>query len=217
MRIVIIGGGKLGFYLSKNMQAEGHDGYLIEKDKRRCTMLANELDAVVIAGDGTDINVLEYADIHKADAVVAVSGRDEDNIVACQIAKRMYQIPTVVARVNNPKNLEVMKRLGADVAVCNTEIITRIIEQEVDSQSLHLLASLNKGKTSVCAITLARDSELNGTMIKDLRIPADSLIISIVRDEKTIIPKGHTVILGGDEIVAVCNVENRHEFLKMLR
>ncbi len=217
MNIVIIGGGKLGFYLAKNMLDRGHDVCLVEKDKKKCAALATQLNVEVVGGDGTDISVLENAGISRANSVIAVSGRDEDNVVACQIAKRLFQVRKVVARVNNPRNMTTMKQLGADIVVCNTEIITRIIEQEVDSQGLHLLANLNKGRSAICALTLEKDSELDGKLIKDIRIPNDSLIISIVRGETTIIPKGNTVICGGDEIIAVCGAESRKELLRALR
>ncbi len=217
MRIVIVGGGKLGFYLSKNMLDRGHEVSLVEMDKKKCANLATMLDAVVVSGDGTDISVLETAGISRADSVIAVSGRDEDNVVCCQIAKKLFHVRKVVARVNNPKNMATMKRLGADIAVCNTEIITRIIEQEVDSQGLHLLANLNKGRSAICALTLEKDSDLDGKMIKDIRIPDDSLIISMVRGDTTIIPKGNSVIRGGDEIIAVCGADSRKELLRALR
>ena len=217
MKIVIIGGGKLGFYLSKNMLDRGHGVCLVAKDKKKCAELATMLNTEVVGGDGTDISVLENAGISHADSVIAVSGRDEDNVVACQIAKNLFHVRKVVARVNNPKNMDTMKRLGADIVVCNTEIITRIIEQEVDSQGLHLLANLNKGRAAVCALTLEKDTSLHGKLIKDIRIPADSLIISIVRGDETIIPKGNTTICGGDEIIAVCNAESRKELLRALQ
>lgn len=217
MKIVIVGGGKLGFFLTQNMLNRGHQVMLVERDKKKCEMLATSLDVLVLHGDGTDIGVLKMAEIETADSFIAVSGRDEDNVVACQIAKKFFNVPRVVARVNNPKNMQTMRRLGADIAVCNTEIITRIIEQEVVSQELHMLATLNQGRSSVCGMTLDRNTALDGIAIKDIHIPADSLIISIVRGETTIIPKGNTIIRGGDEIIAVCSAESRKELLKALQ
>ena len=218
MKLVIVGGGKLGFFLAQNMMNRGHQIMLVELDKKRCALLATSLDAIVLNGDGTELNILRQAEIETADSFIAVSGRDEDNVVACQIAKRVFHVPQVVARVNNPKNLETIRRLGADVTVCNTEIITRIIEQEVVSQEMHLLATVNHGRSPVCALTLSKDSPLAGKAIKDIRIPEEALIISIVRGETTIIPKGNTTIYGGDELIAVCgNAECRKALLKALR
>ena len=112
MKLVIVGGGKLGFFLAQNMMNRGHQIMLVELDKKRCALLATSLDAIVLNGDGTELNILRQAEIEPADSFIAVSGRDEDNVVACQIAKRVFHVPQVVARVNNPKNLETIRRLG---------------------------------------------------------------------------------------------------------
>lgn len=209
MKIVIMGGGKLGYYLSRNLLERGYEISLIEKDKARCEKLANELGIEVICGDGTDIKPLTDADIHKADCFVAVTGRDQDNLVASQLVKRKFMVSKVIARANNPRNLEAIKELGVDEALSSTEIITNMIEQEIDSAELQLLASLNEGKASICSITLPMNTEIEGKSIKDINLPASSLIVSILRDESLIIPQGDTVLYSGDEIIAICNSSDR--------
>lgn len=217
MRVVIIGGGNLGFYLTKNMLDRDYTVNLVERNKTRCMELANKLDAEVIYGDGTELEVLSRAGVGRADCVICVTGRDQDNLVACQIAKKKFMVKMVIARANNPRNLEALRRLGADNAMSTTEIITRMIEQEVDSAGVHLLASLNRGKAAISALTLPDHSPLDGRALKNIPMPPSSLIVSIVRRERLIIPQGDTIIHSGDEIVAVCENGNQRELMKLFK
>ncbi len=211
MKVVIMGGGKLGYYLSRNLIDKGYDVSLIEKDKIKCKKLANELGIEVIRGDGTDIESLTDADIGKAECFIAVAGRDQDNLVACQLVKKRFMISKVIARANNPRNLKTMRELGIDDAVSSTEIITNMIQQEIDSTELQLLANLNKGKLAICLITLPMHCSLHGQKVKDINLPKSSYIVSILRDEELIIPKEDTALFSGDSIVAVCNSSDRKE------
>lgn len=215
MKVVIMGGGKLGYYLSRNLLERGYEISLIERDKNRCERLANELGIEVVCGDGTDIKPLTDVDIQKADCFIAVTGRDQDNLVASQLVKRKFMVNKVIARANNPRNLEAIKELGVDDAVSSTEIITNMIEQEIDSTDLQLLASLNKGKASICSITLPINSSVEGKTIKTINLPPSSLVVSILRDERLIIPQGDTVLYSGDEVVSICNSSDRNKIKKI--
>ena len=217
MRVVIIGGGNLGYYLTKNMLDRDYEVNLVERNKTRCMELANKLDAEVIYGDGTELEVLTRAGVGRADCVICVTGKDQDNLVACQIAKKKFMVKIVIARANNPRNLEALRRLGADNAMSTTEIITRMIEQEVDSAGMHLLASLNRGKAAISAITLPEQSHLDGRALKNISMPPSSLIVSIVRRERLIIPQGDTIIHSGDEIVAVCENGYQRDLIKLFK
>lgn len=217
MNVVIVGGGKLGYYLAINLLDHDCNVRLIERDKNKCFTIANSLDVEVINGDGTEIDTLIKANIERADCLIAVTGRDQDNLVASQLAKQKFNVSKVIARANNPKNLETIRSLGVDIAVSSTEIITRLIEQEVQIvDGMHLLASLNKGKAAICTVTISEDSYLNGMQIKDVKLPKSSLIISLLRNESLIIPKGDTYISSGDEIVAVCDGKSQKQLMKVL-
>ena len=209
MKVVIVGGGKLGYYLTRNMLDRGYAVSLIEKDKIKCMSLANDLGIEVVCGDGTEIKTLTDAEISHADCFIAVTGRDQDNLVACQLVKTKFMVDKVIARANNPRNLEALRQLGVDNAVSSTEIITRMIEQEINSNDINLLASLNKGKATIFAITIPLSAKVEGIAVKDISLPTSSLIVSILRDEKLIIPQGDTVLCSGDEIVAVCESESQ--------
>lgn len=215
MRIVIVGAGKLGYYIAASMIDRDYEVKLIERDKLKCAAVANALDAEVICGDGTEIEVLMGAGISRADCFIAVTGSDQDNLVASQLAKKKFQIKKVITRANNPRNLEALRKLGMDNAVSSTEIITRLIEQEVESAGMRLLASLNKGKASICEIVVPQHSMVNGSALKDIELPKSSLIISISRNDELIIPQGDTIVYSGDEVVAVCDGSSQRKLLKI--
>ena len=217
MRIVIVGGGKLGYHLATIMLDRKHDVRLIEKNKLRCMRLANELDVEVICGDGTEIETLEDAGTQNADCFIAVTGQDQDNLVASQLAKRQFKAIKVIARANDPRNMDALRILGADIVVSSTEIITNLIEQEVDIAEMHLLATLNKCRAGICTMTLPPDTALEGVTLKDVDLPESSLVISIVRGDAMMIPNGNTVIHANDEIVAVCEGKSQKQLLRVLR
>ena len=217
MRIVIVGGGKLGDHLATIMLDRKHDVRLIEKNKLRCMRLANELDVEVICGDGTEIETLEDAGTQNADCFIAVTGQDQDNLVASQLAKRQFKAIKVIARANDPRNMDALRILGADIVVSSTEIITNLIEQEVDIAEMHLLATLNKGRAGICTMTLPPDTALEGVTLKDVDLPESPLVISIVRGDAMMIPNGNTVIHANDEIVAVCEGKSQKQLLRVLR
>jgi trk system potassium uptake protein len=217
VRIVIVGGGKLGHQIARNMLEKKYNVVkLIEKDKLKCVRLANELDAEVICGDGTEIEVLESAGTKNAECFIAVTGSDQDNLVASQLAKKEFKAGKVIIRANDPRNLEALRTLGSAIAVSSTEIITNLIEQEVNSAQMHLLTTLNKGRAAICAITLPEHTALDGVLLKDITLPVGSLIISVLREDNMMIPNGYTVIHGGDEVVAVCQGEAQKDLMKIL-
>ncbi|NLG92569.1 MAG: TrkA family potassium uptake protein [Clostridiales bacterium] len=216
MKIIIVGGGKLGHQIAGSMLDRKYTVKLIEKDKAKCIRLANELDAEVICGDGTEIEALDAAGTRNADCFIAVTGSDQDNLVASQLARIEFKAKKVIARANDPRNLDALRTLGTSIVVSSTEIITNLIEQEVDVSGMHLLATLNKGKASICSITLSDTTALDGTALKDITLPEGSLIVSIVRGDDTMIPNGLTKIHAGDEIVAVCMGDSQRELMKIL-
>ena len=188
---------------------------MIEKNKIKCEKIANDLDIEVICGDGTEIETLDNAGIYRADCFIAVTGSDQDNLVASQLAKKRFKVKKIITRANNPRNLEALRKLGMDNAVSSTEIITRLIEQEIESAGVRLLASLNKGKASICEITIPADSKLDGRALKDIELPKSSLIVSVTHNENLIIPQGDTKIYSGDEVVAVCDLNTQKQLLKI--
>ncbi len=215
MKVVIVGGGDLGYNLAFSLIEKDYEVNLIEKSKERCTQIANLLDAEVICGDGTEIEVLADAINGKVDCFIAVTNRDQDNLVASQLAQKKFQIRKVITRANNPRNLEALRKLGITNTVCSTEIITRLIEQELDSAGGRLIASLNKGKAAICEMQVLKDSKIVGASLKDIKLPKSSLIVSLSREDELIIPEGNTVFAPGDEVVAICANESQRKLIKI--
>ena len=217
MKVLVIGCGKVGFYLARTLREHGHHPTVIETDRERARKAANQLDMTVYCGDGTTIDMLETAGCGKMDALVAVTGSDQNNLIACQLAKRLFQVERTVARVNNPKNTSILKQLGVDIALSSTDVLARLIEREVDSAAIRQIVSLNKGEASINEITLPDDYPLSGVRLRELDLPEESIIVSISRDDQMIIPRGNTQLLSRDRIIIVCHNRALHELSRMLR
>lgn len=127
MKVIIVGGGQLGYFLAKNLLVSGHEVKIVDMDKKKCKHIANVLDIAVICGDGTRIETLASAKVSKYDVLIAVTDKDEDNLIACEIAKKQFNIKKTVSRSNNPKNISIMKKLGVDITLNTTQIITNLI------------------------------------------------------------------------------------------
>ncbi len=203
MYAIIVGGGKIGYYLTRTLLDNGHEVLLIEKNEDRAHRLDEALGDVVVHGNGTDIRVLERSGITRADVMVAVTGFDEDNLVVCQVAKRKFGTRRVIARVNNPLNEDTFRMLGIDATVSSTRIIYNLLEEEVGSNTLVCLATLSRGRLEIIEVGLANDSPAAGKAVKELRLPIDCVLMSVLRGDEIIVPRGDTVLEGGDAIVAL--------------
>ncbi|MCX7709943.1 MAG: TrkA family potassium uptake protein [Clostridia bacterium] len=211
MNIVIAGGGKIGYYLTKTLLPYKHNVSVIEEKKELCEKIANELNIPVTCGDGTKIDDLSGSGIETADIFIAVTGKDEDNLIACQLAKSNFRVRRTIARVNNPKNIAVFEKLGVDMAVSSTSIIADLIEQEVDYSGMKTLMKLKSGKIVLSEILITESSPVCRKSLKDINIPKDCILVSVIRDEEVVIPNGYTVLHSGDYIIAVSSQEDQQE------
>ena len=217
MRVVIVGGGKVGYYLAKTLLEHGHDIELIEINKRTCTAIANEFDIPVICGDSTLPETLESADLNGADAIICVTGMDEVNLITCQLAKKTYGIKKTVAKVNNPKNEIVLKELGVDNVINSTDSIASLIEREVDTYKIKELISLNGGDALVCEVTLPDDYVYDGKMLMEIKLPNLFNIVSITRANSLIIPRGQSVLRSGDKLLIISDADAVKELRSVLK
>ncbi len=216
MYIIIIGGGKVGYFLAKRLLTGKHTVSIIDKNRDLCEEMAKQLQALVIHGDGCDPHILEQAGIKRADVLAAVTGDDEDNLIVCQLAKEIFNVQRTVARVNNPDNEHTFSKLSIDVPVDSTKIIAKIIEEEVSLSDIVNLMSFKHGKLSIVRVDLSQDSPVINKQIQDIELPPDSVFVSIVRGEEVIIPKGTTVLKPGDDIIALTLVSNEQQLLNVL-
>ena len=171
MNVIVIGGGKVGFYLCKTLLEHGHQPLIIEKNKRTCEYASTQLDIPTINADGSTIEALTAANASRSDAVIAVTGLDQDNLISCQLAKEIFHVPKTVARVNNPKNAAVMKKLGVDIPISSTDNIARLLEREVDTARIKALLSLNRGEASLNELQIPDNYPLSGKRLFELEVP----------------------------------------------
>lgn len=203
MYVIVAGGGKVGFYLARELIGQGNEVLIIERDGQRVEQIANDLGNVVLKGNADEASVIAEAGANRADVVCAVTGDDEDNLVICQVAKRRFNVPRTIARISNPANERIFRLLGIDATVSSTEIILSVIEQEIPSETLVPLLRLRHTDVEVVDARLPADSPLDGTALRDLRLPAESLVAIIIRDGEPIFPGGATTLRSGDEIIAL--------------
>ena len=208
MYIVVAGGGKVGFYLAKVLINEGHEVLIIERDRKKCDAIAEDLGSVVMRGDAAEAATLAEAGTNRADVVVAVTGDDEDNLVICQMAKRKFNVPRAIARINNPKNEHIFKLLGIDATVSSTDLILSHIEQELSTKALVHLLKLRQASLEVVEALIPAHSKVANRQIKDLHLPPESVFLLILRGGSPVIPTGQITLLPGDEVIALTKTEN---------
>ncbi len=216
MYIVVAGGGKVGFYLAKALVNEGHEVLVIEKDRRKCEVIAEDLGSVVMRGDAAEAAILSEAGVNRADVVVAVTGDDEDNLVICQMAKRKFQVPRTIARINNPRNEHIFKLLGIDATVSSTEIIMSHIEQELPTSALVHLLQLRQANLEVVEATIPPGAKMIGRQLRDLHLPPESVFLLIIRGENAVVPTGSISLQVGDVVIALTKPETESRLRDML-
>jgi trk/ktr system potassium uptake protein len=203
MYVLIVGAGKVGWNLARELLGKGHELTVIESDAARYATVEDELEHAVQYGDGSELWVLDRGGIERADMVIAVTGDDEDNILICQVAREKYGVERVIARCNNPRNLQHFELLGIKPAVSATDLILRLIEHEVPQYGpLHLL-DLPQERLEIIELEVAADSPAAGKIVKDLGLPDGSLVIAIMRDGTGFVPLADSLIEAGDEVLLV--------------
>ena len=204
MYALIVGGGKVGLNLARELMRKDQEVTLIEGDRRAYLRIEQELEHAVHYGDGTELWVLERAGIQRADLVIAVTGDDEDNILICQVAKEKYLCDRIIARCNNPRNLQHFKLLGIQPAVSATDLILNLIEHEVPGHGLVHLLDLPDEQLEIIEVEVLEGAPAVGRRVADVHLPEGSLIISVLpRGGGGFVPKADTVINIGDEVLVV--------------
>lgn len=210
MRVLIVGGGIVGSFLA-SILSEKHQVVVIESNPERWHALEKTLPGVrVIGEDGCEPWVLEFAEVRGADLVLAVTGDDEDNLVVASLSKFEYDVPKVIARVNNPLNRWLFsKGWGVDVEVSAPDIIAKIIEEETTLGEVVTVMKLQHSDIGLVEITLPEDARALGKRLAELELPPETLVVTVVRQEAMMIPKADTVLQANDRVLAITNVNNQ--------
>lgn len=218
MNVLIVGMGKTGSFLAADLAERGaHQLSVVESDEARAAAAGNVAGIKVTLGDGCEPSVLEEAGVRNADLVIATTGHDEDNLVVAQLAKMHFGAGRVIARVNNPRNHWLFtSEWGVDVAVSPTHIITKLMEEEMSLGDLVTLLKLKGGRIALTEIKLDAAAVASGKLISELELPADSLLVAVLREERLIFPGGDTRLEAGDEVLAITSVEQEPDLLKAL-
>jgi trk system potassium uptake protein len=210
MKVVVTGAGKVGRHLAGDLAGRGHDVTVIEQDKQAATRAAMEIPETVnvLLGDACEVYVLDEAKVGEAEVLVAATGDDEDNLVTSLLAKQEFAVPRVLARVNHSENEWMFtEQWGVDAAVSPPHILTALVEEAVTVGDIVRLLKLERGKVSLVELTLRPGSQVLGKPMYELRLPVDSAIVAIIREEHVVIPQPETVLAEGDELMAISRPE----------
>jgi len=200
--VLIIGGGKVGYYLAKHLIERGYEVTLCEKNKERAEWITHQLGTVsIMVGDGDEMAFLATTGIERAGVVVAATGDDEDNLVACQLAKRKFGVPRTIARVNNPVNVKVFRTLGIDVPVSATELLMGLIEAELGQSELVRGIAVKASGANLIDVALPELSTLVGKRVDEMNLPDGEALVCIVRDGLPVVPRPDEVVQKGDELI----------------
>lgn len=203
MRVTLIGGGKVGSYLAKELFKAGHVITVIEVAHHHAEALSDDSKVLVLEGDGTDINLLKAADTDRSDWVLAVTGLDEVNLVACQLALTLGA-KHVLARLNNPLNRPTFEALEIPV-VAVTDVMATLISREVEVDEFRHITLLGRGEVSVYEIDVPEGVE--PVPVPELRLPKGSLLVALVSGDEVSVPTASTILKPGDQVTAVSSVE----------
>jgi len=202
MFVLVVGGGKVGYYLTKELIENGHEVVLMEKDRTRANQIADELGSIVVPHDGCEGKYLGEAGCSRADIVAAVTGDDEDNLVICQMAKHHFDVPRAIARVNNPKNESLFRHMGVDEIISPTRMVLGSIEQDIPVHELLHLAALDN-ELEIIEAHLQSDSPAVGRSPADLTIPDGCSLFAVVRNGIATPLRPDTVLAEGDKVIAI--------------
>jgi trk system potassium uptake protein TrkA len=217
MYVIVAGGGKVGANVARSLLRLGNEVTLVEQRRDRYDSLEKEFEYQVQRGDATELPVLERAGIARPpDAVLALTGDDEDNMIICQIAREKYGVPKVIARVNDPRNQAHFDLLGISPTVCATSSIMALVEHEVPEHGLIHLLELRAENLEIVEVLVDHDSPSAGKTIETLTLPEGSRLIAVVRDGLADIAVDSTVLEAGDQVLAILEPGKEDELRRIL-
>jgi len=208
----------VGYYLAKALLDEGHEVLILEKNPTVCETVNDELGSICNRGDGCEAATLAEVGAGRADMMIAVTGEDEDNLVACQVAKHKFKVPRTIARIRNPKNEVLFKKLGIDVTISSTNVILEQITEEVPTHPLIHLHEIRDKGLEIVEVKIPRDAGTIGKSLRDIPLPAGTMLTLIVRkSQRPIIPVPGTTLMADDQVIVVTDPASEQDLRKALR
>jgi trk system potassium uptake protein TrkA len=203
MYIVVVGGGKVGYHLTRSLLAEGQEVLVIERNAAKADRITQTLGATALTGDGAEVATLLNAGVERADVIAAVTGHDEDNLIICQVAKSRFNVPRTVARINNPRNEFIFTELGIDATVSATQVILSIIQQEIPQHPFVHLLSLREGGIEFVELQVEESSPSSGKSIRSVGLPEETAVPLLIRQGKPMIAAFDETLSPGDRLIAI--------------
>ena len=216
MKIILIGGSKLAYFLAKQFASKNYYTTIINADLEEAKTLSRTLKATVIHGQGSDPATLGEAGALQADVVLSLTTHDEDNLIACQIAQKEYGVPRTIALVNDPENQQIFEKLGISVAFSATQIIANLIEQQTATGDIQNLLPIAEGKVNVTEIALEPNNPIINRTIDDIKLPEGTLIACILRQGEVIVPSGENMLQALDRLVVIGQPESYGQMMRLL-
>lgn len=215
-RIIIVGGNKSVYFLARQFIQRGDHVTIINRHPIHSKELAQQTKATVVLGDGADIGRLEEAGARRADVVLALTSHDQDNLIICQIAKKIFGVPRTLGLINDPDNEVVFQKLGVDVVFNKTKVIVSMIDQIAHFEDIATLMPIAQGRINVTDVVLDSASPAVNKSLQELELTEGSLIACIVRDDEMVVPRGSTRLLVGDHLILISQPETQEKDLIVL-
>ncbi len=216
MKVILVGGNDLTFYMIKDLISKGYEVTVINPDQKICERFEEGTKGLIICGDGSNPDVLEEGGAYKADILVALTSSDPDNLFVCQLAQKRFQVPKVLALLNNPANRETFRKLGITSLFNVTQILSILIQQNLAAEDITNLMSIENGGVSIYQIVVETSAAAVGKKVKDLQLPKNAVLGAILRSEEVIIPKGDTELAEGDKILVISLPDVQAEVYQVL-
>ena len=217
MNITIVGEGKEIDFLIKSFISKGHSITLVINNKEICRKFSREYEKIdVIYGDATKPAILEDARAIFSDILIVLTPHDPDNLIICQIAQKLYGISKTFTVVNDPKNIQIFKKLGVKNIISTANMISSLIEQKISIEDITNLISLDEGKLSIFEIKIPVNSPIIGKKVCEIKVPNSAVIGCILRKEEVVIPRGDTVIYYEDKLIVLSLPHEQSQLFNIL-
>lgn len=219
MRVILLGGGETVeaiYFLARLFVRRGYDVTIVDPNPAEAQTLSRRVKATVLVGDGSDPVVLEEAGARQADLVLSLTPQDPDNLVACQVAQKLYGVPRTLALVNDPENEEVFRKLGITEVFSSTKVIGSLIEGRTVFDEITHLFPADEGRRYVTEVVLDGDAPVIGQTLAEIQLPPESLVVAIIRDGDVVVPGGEDRLRVADRLIVIALPEYQERLLLAL-